>query len=82
MSQSTAKLSKTKLLALLNNAIPLPDQITQVEENAKADSVSFNWRGIIFNVTTDLEVTESNLTVTTCHSLLMQALLRETHANH
>jgi len=44
--------------------------------------VTFRWRGLDFKVTTGLDVTESGLQVTTGCSLLMQALLRETHANH
>jgi hypothetical protein len=77
-----AKISKPKLLQLINQTIPEPGNITRVQEKTSPNSISFNWRGLDFNVTTALEVTESGLHVTTCHSLLMQALLRETHANH
>lgn len=77
-----SELTKHKLLKLLNTAIPQADRIIEVDENATPDSIAFNWRGLDFYVTTRLEVSESGLRATTCHSLLMQALLRETHANH
>lgn len=76
------ELTKHKLLKLLNNAIPQPDRITHVDEHAAPNAVTFRWRGLDFKVTTSLDVTESGLQVTTGCSLLMQALLRETHANH
>lgn len=74
-----AKLTKHKLLNLLNTTIPQPDRITHVDETTHADAVTFRWRGLPFKVTTSLDVTEDF--GTHGHSLLMQALLRETHAH-
>lgn len=73
------KLSKLRLLALLNTAIPQPERITHVDEHTHANAVTFRWRGLAFKVTDSLEVTEDF--GQHGHSLLMQALLRETYAN-
>ena len=74
------ELTKHKLLKLLNTAIPQPDRITHVDETTHANAVAFRWRGLDFKVTTALEVTEDF--GQHGHGLLMQALLRETHAHH
>lgn len=74
------KLTKHNLMELLSTAIPQPDRITDVDEHTHADAVTFRWRGLPFKVTTDLDVIENF--GTHGHGLLMQALLRETHAHH
>lgn len=73
------KLPRMQLICLIKRAIPQPDRITDMTEHHDQEAVSFKWRGIAFRVTTKLEVTEHF--GTHGHGLLLQALLREVHAN-
>lgn len=70
-----ANLTSNQIFKLAMRCIPQPESISRIE--GAQIGVSIYWRGIQFNITPSLNVTESSLEVTTCHSLLMQALLRE-----
>lgn len=68
-------ISKDRILARLNRVMPQPERIVVVDMDANAESIDFNWRGIDFNVSTALEVTEAY--GQHGHGMLIQALLQE-----
>lgn len=79
MLKSREKLPRMQLACLIKRALPQTDRITDMQEHEDTGDVSFKWRGIAFRVTGRLEVTEHF--GTHGHGLLLQALLREVHAN-
>lgn len=68
-------LTKTRVVARLKRVMPQPERIEVGDLDTHADSIDFSWRGIDFNVTTSLAVTEAFGQHS--HGLLIEALLRE-----